>query len=379
MTHANDTSAASAASRPVRRWLFSAPIDLAVFGGTAVLALALVLAGPALGAASPDATPDATPEWTWITGVLLVDVAHVWSTAFVVYLDPAEWRRRPALYAITPLAAFAGGVALYARGEDVFWRVLAYLAVFHFIRQQYGWVMMYRARNGERDRIGRWLDGATVYAATLYPLIVWHTRLPRAFWWMKPGDFVTGLPAVLATVAGWIYLALLAIHVARGAAAALAGRRVAWGKHVVIAATAACWYVGIVANNADYAFTVTNVFIHGVPYLVLVYLYARAASREPASRGGLTARLLDGQGPVRRHLRGIVVFCASLWAIAYLEELIWDRAIWHDRAWLFGAGGNVGRAAVLIVPLLAVPQLTHYVLDGLLWRRRTNPRLGTLL
>jgi hypothetical protein len=345
---------------PAQRWLFSRAIDLAVFGGTALVSLALVLAGPLAGSASP--------EWTWITGVLLVDVAHVWSTAFVVYLDPAEWRRRPALYAITPLAAFAAGVGLYAWGEAVFWRALAYLAVFHFIRQQYGWVMMYRARNGERDRAGRWLDGATVYAATLYPLIVWHTRLPRAFWWMKQDDFVAGLPGQAATVAGWIYAGLLVAYAAR----AIGARPVAWGKHIVVAATAACWYVGIVATNSDYAFTVTNVFIHGVPYLVLVYLYARAAAREPASHGGATARLLDRK-------RGIVVFCATLWAIAYLEELIWDRAIWHDRSWLFGASVDIGRAATLLVPLLAVPQLTHYVLDGFLWRRRANPRLGRLL
>jgi hypothetical protein len=144
----------------------------------------------------------------------------------------------------------------------------------------------------------------------------------------------------------------------------------------VIAATAACWYAGIVATNTDYAFTVTNVFVHGVPYLVLVYLYARAASREPISREGMTARLLGDDR--RGRLRGLAVFCASLWAIAYLEELVWDRAIWHDRAWLFGTGDGIGRAALLVVPLLAVPQLTHYVLDGFLWRR-TNSRLGRLL
>lgn len=367
MTEAREPAAerASVGERATgKRWLFSAPIDLALFGGTALVSLLLVAAGPSSGTASP--------EWTWITGVLLVDVAHVWSTAFVVYLDPVEWRRRPALYAIAPLVAFAAGVALYAWGEAVFWRALAYLAVFHFIRQQYGWVMMYRARNGERDRAGRWLDGATVYAATLYPLIVWHTQLPRAFWWMKQGDFIAGLPAVTATVAGWIYAALLAAYVIRAIAAAAWRRPVAWGKHVVVAATAACWYVGIVATNADYAFTVTNVFIHGVPYLALVYLYARAASREPGSRGGATARLLDRK-------RGLVVFCATLWAIAYAEELIWDRAIWHDRSWLFGAGVEVGHVAAVLVPLLAVPQLTHYILDGFLWRRRANPRLGRLL
>ena len=344
----------------MKRWLFSAPIDLAVFGGTALIALALVALGPSTGTESP--------EWTWITGVLLVDVAHVWSTAFVVYLDPAEWRRRPALYALVPALALAAGIALYAVGEGVFWRALAYLAVFHFIRQQYGWVMLYRARNGELDRLGRWLDGATIYAATLYPLVVWHTQLPRAFSWMKQGDFAPGLPPVVATIAGGVYAGLLAIYAVRAAIA----RPVVWGKHVVVATTAACWYVGIVATNADYAFTVTNVFIHGVPYLTLVYLYARAASREPASTDGVTALLLD-----RR--RGLIVFCTTLWAIAYFEELIWDRAIWHDRSWLFGAGFVAGGAALVLVPLLAIPQLSHYILDGFLWRKRGNPRLGRLL
>jgi hypothetical protein len=55
--------------------------------------------------------------------------------------------------------------------------------------------------------------------------------------------------------------------------------------------------------------------------------------------------------------------CATLSAIAYLEDLISDRAIWHDRGWLFGAEIDVGRAAMLLVPLLAAPQLTHDVLD----------------
>ena len=26
-----------------------------------------------------------------------------------------------------------------------------------------------------------------------------------------------------------------------------------------------------------------------------------------------------------------------------------------------------------LVPLLALPQLTHYVLDGFIWRRKSNP------
>lgn len=348
------------------RWLFSAPIDLAVFGGSAALALLLVALAPVLGIGKD------TPEWSWIVGVLLVDVAHVWSTSFVVYLDPVEWRRRPLLYALTPVGAFVVGVALYAWGPGPFWRAIAYLAVYHFVRQQYGWVMMYRGRNGERDRWGRWLDGATIYLATIYPLVWWHAHLPRDFAWMRAGDFVAGVPVWVADATGIVYLALLAIYVGRAIAQIVRRESVSWGKHLVVATTAACWYVGIVATNADYTFTITNVLIHGVPYMALVYIYARNAAREPGAERSVNARVLTGG-------RGVVVFLSTLWLVAYLEELLWDRALWHDREWLFGSGFDIGDGAVILAPLLAVPQLTHYFLDGFLWRRRANPRLGRLL
>jgi len=44
------------------------------------------------------------------------------------------------LYSLVPVLGLTIGIALYSEGELVFWRVLAYLAVFHFIRQQYGWL-----------------------------------------------------------------------------------------------------------------------------------------------------------------------------------------------------------------------------------------------
>jgi hypothetical protein len=296
-------------------------------------------------------------------GVLLVDVAHVWSTAFIIY---SIGRAPP------PLALRAGAVLCWAGGiatrsvAQARSGTVAYLAVYHFVRQQFGWMMMYRNRNGERDRLGRWIDGAMIYAATLYPLIVWHCE-SRVFYWMNPNDFVYGAPEWIATIAGWLYLAIIALYFAR----ALVQRPISWGKHILVVTTMACWYVGIVASNSDYAFTVTNVFIHGVPYLALVYVYVRAASKEPASAGGISAWLVSRRG-------GVIMFMATLWVIAYVEELFWDRAVWHERSWLFGSAFDFD-ASMVIAPLLAVPQLTHYILDGFLWRRQSNPRLGRLL
>jgi hypothetical protein len=337
-------------------WLFSAPVDLSVFLGSAAVSLLALWVGARAGVLNGD-----TPDWAWVPFVLLIDVAHVYSTGFRVYFDKEELKRRPWLYALVPVVGFLLGVALYSEGELVFWRALAYLAVFHFVRQQYGWVALYRARAGERDRLGKWIDTAAIYMATVYPLIYWHTHLPRQFWWFLKKDFGP-IPAVATSIAEPIYWAALGAYVIHSLYRALVKRQFNPGKDIVVVTTAICWYVGIVAFNSDYAFTVTNVVIHGVPYLALIYWYSRARM----VRAG-------GSGPYKMFSYGPAFYLFILWALAYLEEMFWDRGIWQERDYLFGGPWDVASLKIIIVPLLALPQLTHYVLDGFIWRRKSNP------
>lgn len=346
------------AAREKKLWLFSPRVDLSVFLGSALASMALLWVGARAGVLDSDA-----PDWTWVPAVLLVDVAHVYATAFRVYFDSEELKRRASLYLLAPLMAYALGVALYSESGGLFWRALAYLAVFHFVRQQYGWVAMYRARAGERGRAGWLIDSAAVYMATLYPLAYWHAHLPLKFWWFLPGDFAH-LPAWVERAALPVYCLALAAYAVRSVHAWVVGGAGNPGKDIVVITTAVCWYVGIVAFNSDYAFTVTNVVIHGVPYIALVWWYAR----QRAPRAGKTYR----------RLARLPVFLLTLWALAYAEELLWDRGVWHERAWLFGAGWDWSSLKVWLVPLLALPQATHYVLDGFVWRRRSNPQLSTL-
>ena len=338
-------------------WLFSPRVDAGVFLGSALASLALLWVGARAGVLDADA-----PDWAWVPAVLLVDVAHVYATAFRVYFDTEELKRRAWLYALAPAVALAVGVALYSESDTLFWRALAYLAVFHFVRQQYGWVALYRARAGERGRAGWCVDAAAVYMATLYPLAYWHAHLPRRFWWFLPGDFA-GLPSAVEKIAWPLYCVALGAYVVRSAYSWVVAGAGNPGKDVVVLTTAVCWYAGIVAFDSDYAFTVTNVVIHGVPYMALVWWYARR--RAPAA--GKPYRLLT---------RWPIVFVATLWALAYAEELLWDRTLWHERAWLFGAAWDVAAWKVFLVPLLALPQMTHYVLDGFIWRRKSNPGLS---
>ena len=300
-----------------------------------------------------------TPDWTWLGVVLLVDVAHVYATTFRAYFDTTELRRRPWLYGLTPLAGWLLGVCVYSVGSQLFWRLLAYLAVFHFVRQQYGWVALYRSRAGEHGCLGRAIDTTAIYLATIYPLLYWHAHLPRAFWWFLPGDFVP-LGREVARAVAPFYWASLVLYGLRSIYRGLIAADWNPGKDLVVASTALCWYLGIIACNSDYAFTVTNVIIHGVPYMVIVYWYSRrhGAAADAAARGGWA-----------RCIR----YLGVLWMFAFIEELAWDRWVWHDRSWLFGPSVELPQWQTVLVPLLAVPQWTHYVLDGFLWRRRSNP------
>ncbi|MCA9622343.1 MAG: hypothetical protein KC731_25135 [Myxococcales bacterium] len=340
-------------------WIWSRRLDLAAFGGSAALALAVAGLSPWL---SPTG---AVPPWLWVVFVLGIDVAHVWSTLFRTYLDGDELRKRRLLYLGLPVVCYLGGVAVHLLGTAVFWRALAYLAAFHFIRQQIGWVAIYRARAGERAVLDRRLDAAVIYLATGWPLLYWHTHLPRAFHWFMPGDFVA-LPALRWLTGPMLALYLLVGlgYVARSLWHARSGHPVNWGKHLVVATTAIIWSVGIVLVDQDLTFTVTNVTIHGLPYFFLLWAYAKA--RAPERPASLLARIVRF---------GVPAFVTLLLVIAFAEEMLWDRLVWHQRPYLFG---GVLRdepllsdlAAALVVPLLSLPQLVHYALDGVLWRSK---------
>jgi hypothetical protein len=344
---------------PTQAWLFGRGVDLAVFAGSALLSVAFVLAAPWLGVAGE------TPTWAWLVFVVGVDVAHVWSTLFRTYLDGDEVASRPGLYVGAPLAAYAVGVFAYMASPGAFWTLFAYVALFHFIRQQYGWAALY-SRKARASAFERRLDAAAVYAATLGPVVWWHANLPRAFWWFVENDFLAGLPRWMGTVALGAHAAVLTLWAGAQLSRIARGDGVQGGQVLLVAATWVAWFGGIVLAHDDFAFTVMNVMLHGVPYFALLFRYARGRHAE----GGF------GEWGVllRAGLPGFLLF---LGVLAALEEGLWDVLVWHDRPVLFGDGGLALEADVLalVVPLLALPQATHYVLDAFVWKAGREPAL----
>lgn len=311
--------------------------------------------------------------WMWFLLIIAVDVGHVYSTVFRTYLDREELQKRPALYILTPLLSFIGGCLLYSFGSLVFWRVIAYVAVFHFVRQQYGFMMIY-ARH-ERNHTPSWMqsiDKAVIYLATLYPLVYWHSH-ERSFDWFVMHDFVkVTIPHLVQTI-GILYGSVLGVYVVKEAILWYRNKTINIAKHLLLLGTVVSWYVGIVALNNDIAFSATNVIAHGIPYMALIWIYGHNQSKHQHMATSYV-------WPKLRHLfqlKMLPLFLLCLIFVAYLEETLWDVLVWRDHPTLFGTLYTVPEelmsgALVWIVPLLAVPQLTHYVLDAFIWRSNTS-------
>ncbi len=346
-------------------WIVSRRFDVGLILGPPLLAVLVVLSIPTLRA------PD-VPLWGWLVFVVCIDVAHVYASLYRTYWDPEEFARRRVRYTLTPLVCLTVGVVLHSLGALVFWRVLAYIAVFHFVRQQFGFVMLYRHRCGERSVADRRLDKMAIYSTMLYPLAFWHATSDRRFEWFVEGDFVS-LPAWISPVALWTYSGILLVFLMRQIQIYGARGTVNWGKIAIVVSTACVWYTGIVLLNSDFAFTLTNVVAHGVPYVALVWVYGhRKWTHECSWRHRIHRPAAVG------------VFVGLLLTLAYVEEGLWDLFVWQEHAVAFGqlalsfaAPEAVGH---LVVPLLTVPQATHYVLDSWIWKfDNSNPNLGAWL
>lgn len=377
-------------------WIVSARFDLLWIIGPGVFALALVGTVPALRAPGTD-----VPLWVWASCILLVDVAHVWSTIYRTYLDPEARRLRGDLLLWAPAACMVVGVMLHSVSPLSFWRGLAYLAVIHFVRQQYGLVALYGRRGGWASSLDARIDKAVLYAVTLYPILNWHTRLPRPFVWFVPGDFAA-LPPWLDPLGRAVWVLALATFVLRMAWLATHRGPVSPGRILVVSVTATTWYVGIVALESDIAFTITNVIAHGAPYLALIWRYVnqRHGDRCAGPTRDLEESHPEASSPAPVHsvrarfgwLRTISrpwalpAFIALPVVLAWGEEFLWDNMYWLERPLLFGdfhawfEGARNPSVMSLLVPLLALPQATHYVLDAYLWTfDGSNPGLEEAL
>jgi hypothetical protein len=297
----------------------------------------------------------------WILLVVCIDVSHVYSTLFRMYWDTPTFQQYKKLLLIIPIVGFIIGFVLHYYSQTMFWRILAYVAVFHFVRQQYGFMRLY-SRQENNPRWIKFIDTISIYNATLYPLLYWHIHLTNRINWFVKDDFIA-IPFQYTEVFTVIYISILTIYIVKEVWSFFKLKRFNTPKNLIVIGTYASWYVGIVLFQGDLIFTLLNVVAHGIPYMGLVWLYGEKKAAHGFNFGW----------------KGILVFLGILIMLAYVEEGIWDLFVWRDHTEVFPVVSslidplNHPLALSILVPMLVLPQITHYVLDGFIWKFSKDP------
>ncbi|MGL6128345.1 hypothetical protein [Chryseobacterium artocarpi] len=293
--------------------------------------------------------------YTWLLLIVFVDVAHVYSTLFKTYFVKGELQKRKLLYFGIPVISWVLGIALFQFGSLTFWSVLALIAVFHFIRQQYGFMRIYA--RFEPNNWSKRIDEVAVYAATIYPMLYWF-KTPRAFSWFVDNEFewFKNLPDYVSFITV-LYVIILTAWGTKTIVEAFKNKSLNIPKTALISGTFFSWYFGIVYFNNDLLFTFLNVVSHGIPYIALVYI------REIEQKGNHQLNWMK----IFKSFSGIFLFVGIILCFALLEEFLWETLVWNEH---FSLDLTVSEHLLqFLVPFLVVPQLTHYLLDGFIWRK----------
>ncbi|MCL9807148.1 hypothetical protein NAT51_16560 [Flavobacterium amniphilum] len=291
---------------------------------------------------------------TWLILIVFIDVAHVYATLYKTYFSESgrKYYQKKLLY--VPLFCFGVSLFLYALGYQVFWSVLAYVAVFHFIRQQYGFMRLY-ARN--EPQVKKWIDNLAIYNATVYPMLFWFFSPKRNFTWFVENEFL-GFPSeTIVDGLTFGYFLVITAYVLYVLFRFVKYNQFNLPKYLLILGTYLSWYFGIVYFNNDLVFTLLNVVSHGIPYIALMYFNQRTENH---------LKFL----PKLSTIGGLMVFLFVFLLLAVLEEFLWEIFVWNENISVFSTVSWLEEWQILVVPLLMVPQFTHYVLDGIIWKKQ---------
>lgn len=348
------------------RWLVSQRFDVAILAIPLLAALASLLT-------LQEAWRGALPLWAFLFVIVAFDVTHVWATVYLTYFDREVMKKRRLLLGLTPLLSFFVAYRVHSHSPSLFWSLLAYVAIFHFVQQQWGFIALYKSRAGEKNSLDYYLDRWTLWVGAIGPVLLWHASPKRQFDWFNAGEsFIFRLDAafrgeIITTMAvfggAWV---LRQVHVVS------TGGRINVGKSLWMVCSWVSWVVGISLSTHPFVSAAFLNLFHGPQFLAIVWHRGRHRfAKHPEATGPAVRSMF---------LRGRwLAFYGLLFAVAIVEETLWDGVVWRvymPKLFSLDAPRVEGAALSVWVALLSVPQITHYYLDAWIWKLDgSNPDL----
>jgi hypothetical protein len=329
--------------RPRSRWIISPANDLTWFifsalGGYAAITL-FKLGAPL----AP----------IFLAFIFIIDGPHVWSTMTRTYFDKSERKKRKRqLLAIIPLLLI--GPAMWLLGYASLFFVLAYgWAYYHHAKQEYGFVMLYKAKNKDRDVFDMKLDRHFIMVSLI---------LPYAWYLIATHDLQVRFPFVqfasLVLLTG--YAALCLAFVGRQVQKYIRGEVLNAPKLALLAMSVPLqWLAFTYAVHHEFGILAAAIPIntfHALQYQRLMWYhnqnhYADAAVK---ARAGFAAIVN----------RSVIFYIAAGLVTNFAFYAITGAGLQLQGVWVTAFWGV---------------SFTHYFLDSKIWRARGDKELATAL
>lgn len=332
-------------------WLQNRRFDLSLIAGTFLLALAV----GSTGALHPELFRPLMLADIWLLGY-----HHVISTYTKLGGTAADrklnstliWVWMPAMLFITLfMGVQIGAIAIVT--VYFFWQW------FHYVRQSWGIAQRYRRKAG-----GMPWDNERLAEITLWSIPVWGV-LSRCH--QQPGEFLflpvwmPAVPLIVVNAAALVSLGLLAWWIVTRIRAWQRGE-LAMGHTLYMSTHFMAFYLGYVAiRDINAGWLLANVW-HNSQYIIFVWLHNRQRFNGGVSTEAPRLSWLSQPGASRAAL--YFTACVGLSTAAYLSL----HAVGEGISQMF----IYGPSAFVVIVSMAI-NFHHYVVDGIIWKRRRDP------
>jgi hypothetical protein len=111
---------------------------------------------------------------------ILIDAPHVFGTFSRTYFDRTERRNRARLLWGSLLFFIVGPLMVLVGAAFVFFFIAALWAYYHLVKQHYGFMVLYKKKNGDLAPVDNALDRLLLLFAFNYPFVAFITQDPEA-------------------------------------------------------------------------------------------------------------------------------------------------------------------------------------------------------
>ena len=349
------------------RWIISTRDDLVWFIGSVVssyLLLFLYVQG---------ILPLIPMAAAW---AILIDAPHVFGTFSRTYFDRTERQARArllwgslAFFAVGPLMVLAGAAFL-------FFFVAALWAYYHLVKQHYGFMVLYKKKNGDLAPVDNALDRLLLLFAFNYPFVAFIAQDPEAM-----ARVPVALRGGVNGVATLLLIGTIGVGVVwlgRQVQRAIAAEPLNVPKYLLLAAAIPMHWIVLLTPmpHKPIAIVAILTIYHNFQYHRLIWFHNKKYKAGPRD-GGVTSRSPYGAAElISRRLLYYIAF-GILFGIIYQGP----RQFLGYLSYKDGVArlNDVSFATQLAISFLWGYAFIHYYLDSKIWRVRRDPSVGKAL